>query len=346
VDKRSVSHSGPGSAIFNYTVVATKSAAVDSAFTMTGDITVFNSNDTAATAVSVADDVLGFTDETCTVTGGDSTVAAGASEVFQYSCTLPTAAAGSTGTNQANVTWDQSSIGSPGTSTTATALYDFGSVPTTVVGNCTTVTDTFGLSGSAGSTTTLGSPCATATYTYARTIAIPATGCLTYDNTARLSSGASASASVRVCRLNSDGYTMGYWQNKNGQGLVGTNYAGLCTYLAAYPNVLTLPTSCTANSLKSYVNTVINAANASGTGAPMFKGQFLATALSAYFSHALAATSVVVPGSLLGTSNCITVANLLTAGNASYAALSANKVNFMAVKDVYDHINNNIQLTC
>jgi hypothetical protein len=190
-------------------------------------------------------------------------------------------------------------------------------VPTTVVGNCTTVTDTFGLSGSAGSTTTLGSPCATATYTYARTIAIPATGCLTYDNTARLSSGASASASVRVCRLNSDGYTMGYWQNKNGQGIIlnhsgascqalktwltGSNFTGIpgspnngagpfadlsATACGTSPS-LTGKSTTPPSGVVGYVYTMIKNATCSSTSKTcnsMLKAQMLATALNVYFS--------------------------------------------------------------
>lgn len=349
VDRTYVQQSG-GSATFNYMVVATKGAAVDSAFVVSGQVTVFNTNDTTVTDVSVSDNILVIADETCAVTGGSTTIAAHDQATFNYSCTLPSATAATTGMNEATVNWNAASINSLNNSTTAQAGFDFSTATPTVVGDCTTVTDTFGLSGTTGTPTTLGRICASRTFTYARTIAIPSSGCLTYNNTAALSDGDTAGASVTVCRTNSDGFTMGYWANKNGQKRINDNAAGLCTYLAAYPNVLTLPSPCTASSLKGYVLTTIRAAEASGVngGAPMFKGQFLATALSAYFSTNLANTYVVVPGSLLGTGNCIKVLDLLVAANASYSTLAApgNKTNFMLVKDVFDRINNNTALTC
>ena len=58
----------------------------------------------------------------------------------------------------------------------------------------------------------------------------------------------------------------------------------------------------------------------------MFKGQFLATALSAYFNASLASTGIAVsPSSLYGTT-CMTAPQLLTFGNATCATLSANKI--------------------
>jgi hypothetical protein len=318
----------------NYVVTVIKSAGVDSGFTVGGQVMVFNSNDSEVTGVSVAD-AIGLT--SCTVTGGSSSIAAGDSATFNYTCSLTGVTASSTGTNTATISWDQASINSPNASATAMANWDFSASPT-LVGNCTTVSDTLkGL---------LGTVCDTHTFNYSLSLNVPTAGCTTYPNTAsETTSGTSASASVQVCRTNSNGFTMGYWANKNGQAQIAGAYAGICTYLAQYSNVLTMPSPCTARSLDAYVSSVISAANASGTGAPMFKGQFLATALSAYFSSSLANTGIAVDSSIFG-SSCLKVSALLTFGNTNYAALSANKTTFMAVKSVYDSINNDIAVTC
>jgi hypothetical protein len=44
---------------------------------------------------------------------------------------------------------------------------------------------------------------------------------------------------------------------------------------------------------------------------------------------------------------CLTVGTLLADGNSHYSSLaSGSKATFMAVKDVYDRINNGVALTC
>lgn len=340
VDRTYVQTSG-NTATFNYTVSATKGAGVDSGYTVSGQVQVFNLNDEAVSGVSVTDQIGAVA---CAVSGGSTTIAAGGSATFSYTCSLGDAAMA--GTNTATVTWDQASINSPTNSANATAPFDFTAAPT-LVNNCTTVTDTFGLSGSTGTTTPLGSPCATQTFTYARTITLPTSGCATYDNLAQESaSGTSAGASVRVCRTNSGGFTIGYWSNKNGQAQIKNNAPGLCPYLAQFSSVLSLlPASCDATSLSRYVLEVINAANSSGDGVAMYRAQFLATALNAYFSSALANTRVVVP-TTVHPSGCMTVAGLLTHGNTEFGTLSADKAVLLTVKDIYDNINNNNQVTC
>jgi len=342
VDKTSV-NTNSNTATFNYTVTVTKSAGVDSGFVVSGQVQVFNTNDRDVTGVSVSD-AIGST--TCTVSGGATTIAFGSSATFDYTCSLPnTTTAATTGTNTATVTWDKTSINSPNDSATATAAFDFSAAPQ-LVNDCTTVTDTI-TPGTLGQVT-LGSPCATTTYNYSRTD-VPATGCLTYTNTAVESATEdSDSKSVTVCRTNSNGFTIGYWQNKNGQNQIkAVAGASLCTYLATFSNVLTgLPASCTSSKLATYVYEVVKLANAAGTGAPMFKAQFLATALNVYFAPALGTTGVVVPTTIDG-DGCATVNELLAYGNTNYAALSTgDKTFFMTVKSLYDAINNNQAVTC
>lgn len=341
VDKTYVQASG-GTATFNYTVSVTKSTGADSGFTVTGKIQVFNPNTASVTGVTVSD-AIG--DTTCAVTGGSSTIAGGGSATFDYSCSLADATAATTGTNVATISWNQPSINSPNSSTTASAPFDFSADPT-LVGDCTTVTDRFD-----GTPQTLGSPCASTTFQYPHTVPIPQTGCRSYTNTAvESTSGSSDSETVKACGTNSNGFTIGYWSNKNGQGKIkNAAEGGLCAYLAGYSAVLSgappFPSPCNATTLPKYVADVIAAANASGTGVAMFKAQFLATALSAYFSSALANTGVVVPASI-DADGCMTVSELLVYGNASFGTLSADRAALLALKDIYDNINNNNQVTC
>ena len=350
VDRTRVEQSG-GSATFNYVVTATKSAATDSAHAVSGSIVVFNPNSATVTGVSVTDSTLG---RTCAVTGGATSIAGGESATFGYVCNLSgLATSTTTGTNTATVAWDPASIRSPGSSTTATAPYDFAGAVPTVTGNSTDVTDTFGLSGTSGTQQTLATGITSSqTFPDQRTIAIPSRGCLTYDNTARVT-GDSDSESVTVCRTSAGGFTMGFWQNKNGQARIEQNRTGLCSYLSSYRNVLSdLPTgtACTTSgNLKSYVTRVIKAAQASGDGAPMYKAQFLATALSAY-NTSLAGTSVVLTSreaGLLGLTTCATVSSILQRADANYPALSSGaKEDFMLIKTLLDRINNNQTITC
>ena len=97
---------------------------------------------------------------------------------------------------------------------------------------------------------------------------MPATGCLIYTNTAvESANGTSATADVTACRANPYGFTIGYWQNKNGQAkITGAAATGLCTYLATFSNVLGTISSCDTT-LAKYAYDVIKAANASGDGA-------------------------------------------------------------------------------
>ena len=350
VDKTLVSASG-GSATFNYTVVATKSSPVDSGYTVSGEISVFNPNVGTVTGVTVTD-AIGAT--VCTVSGGSSSIAGGDSASFDYTCALAAADA-TTGTNTASVTWDQASIDSPGNSTTASANFNFANATPTVVGNSADVTDNFNLGGPVA---LVPSPItASHTYNYSRTIAIPNSGCLSYTNTAVVTfqgGSDSDSETVTVCRFNSNGFTIGFWQNKNGQKLISDNKVAICTALAAYTNVLGTISNCTTgNNLTTYVTNVIKAAEASGDGAPMFKAQFLATALNVWRTPSLGTTSIQLTAgeaSLLGGSACRTVSAILAAANTAYPTLSnpalTSKADFMSIKSLFDRINNNIQLTC
>jgi len=110
-------------ATFNYLVTAIADGFVDSGWEMTGQITVTNPNefDDGALTVTVTDltDVGG----TCVVEDGeDVTIAPGATETFDYTCTFDEQPAYE-GTNTAYVAWTDTA-GEPQT-TTGTADVDF-----------------------------------------------------------------------------------------------------------------------------------------------------------------------------------------------------------------------------
>jgi uncharacterized repeat protein (TIGR01451 family) len=83
--------------------------------------------------------------------------------------------------------------------------------------------------------------------------------------------------------------TIGFWQNKNGQGIItsycaGTNGTSLNTFLLTFKPFQDLAGS-TCAKIATYVTNVIKAANASGSSMnAMLKAQMLATALDVYFS--------------------------------------------------------------
>jgi hypothetical protein len=86
---------------------------------------------------------------------------------------------------------------------------------------------------------------------------------------------------------------MGFWQNKNGQGIItsycgGTSGTSLYTFLTGFNPFKDL-TSATCSGIATYVTNVIKAATCTSstkTCNSMLKAQMLATALDVYFSDA------------------------------------------------------------
>ncbi len=308
VDKTLVKQVG-GSATFNYEVSVSKDSGTDSDWTVSGDIVVSNPNDFVDfTGVNVSDAV--DNGGTCTVTDGtDATIPKSDSKTFAYRCTYASAPTANAGVNTATATWDQSALSTPSASAEGTADFTFGTGPTppnpTVIDDCVSVADSY-----AG---TLGTTCASKTYSYARTIAIPANGCVAYPNTASFTtnttgSTGSASQSVTVCGPAKTGaLTIGYWQNPNGQGIIkaGAATAGVCnsgTWLRQFAPFQDLSATASCSTVASYVTTVIKAANASGAAMnAMLKAQMLATALDVYFSNsALGGNKISAPAPIGG----------------------------------------------
>lgn len=289
-----------GSVTFDYAVTVTKSSASDSGWRIDGDINVSNPASNTGTVVNIAvtDSVdnggICNVDSTGTDTQSLGDLAPGASASVSYYCTF--AANPGSGTNTAHVVWNPNlSDGSvtPSSSFDATADYTFGD-PTTVNGNCITVTDTF-----SGSTTTLGSPCGTTTYNYTHTINVAA-GCVSYTNTATFSgasvtvglNGPSASQTVTVCGpLRTSALTIGFWKTTNGNTLIQYYCApaaktSLATYLSSLGGgngPFSGAAGKTCSQLVTFVNGILSGANSTDMNV-MLKAQMLGTALDVYFS--------------------------------------------------------------
>lgn len=201
VDKTSVTTTA-NTVDFNYTVVATKLAGVDSNFKVTGAIAITNPSKNSVDLL-VTDDILGRTDETCSVNGGPSeavhTIQPGGA-VLNYSCTLPSKA---NGTNRVVIDYPlRAAAAVPGEWLGAfDAAFTFGDP--TLKNNSVDVTDAF--NGAAAVPLAGGDDITESkTFTYTRTVNVPATGCTTFPNIANITStdglSKNANASVQACR--------------------------------------------------------------------------------------------------------------------------------------------------
>jgi hypothetical protein len=217
---------------------------------------------------------------------------------------------------------------------------------------------------------------------------VPINTCVFYDNTATFTTnttGATGSASqkVEVCGPVTGGLTIGFWQNKNGQGIItsGASLSGVCksgTWLRQYAPFQDLSATATCTQVATYVTNVIKAANASGAAMnAMLKAQMLATALDVYFSDpALGGNKINAPAPLGGVKTDLTQVNA-PPGSASYvnARPAFNNVSCQTVladlayaasqsnaggsawygqvkatqelaKDTFDAINNQVAFSC
>jgi uncharacterized repeat protein (TIGR01451 family) len=207
VDQTAVTTSSD-TATFNYTVAVTKSAATDSGWTVTGTISVTNPNAYSVSNVTVTEQGVD-NGGVCTLntTGALGTLALGQTASVDYTCTYAAAPAPAAGTNTANVTWTlpaQGDTPAAPQSGTVTQAFLFGA-PTTTLHDSVNVGDSFdgaALVGFDGGQNINASK----TFTYARTVAVPATGCRVYPNKATVTAtdvpsySKDASASVQVCR--------------------------------------------------------------------------------------------------------------------------------------------------
>ncbi len=354
-----------GSVVFKYTVQVSQTGFSDGNQRVSGKITVHNPNDWEAITADVSDSLPNCTfDKTLPVT-----VLAGGFVDVGYSCPSD----GTNGTNTATVTWDPATSFTPDGSVPGSADFAF-TTPAQTFDKTITVSDSYG--GPLGSVAgTDSQPFASATFGYSRTITVQP-NCIDYPNTATINeTGQSSSATVTVCGFASTGaLTMGYWQNKNGQGIInGANQANLGNWLRQFHPFSDAPSS----ALGTYVTNIIKAANASGAAMnPMLKAQMLATALDVYFSDpALGGNKINAPApigsvsidltkvnapvgsgtyeddSAAFSSGCETVSAALTdaaghsnpGGSVWYAQVKATQ---QLAKDAFDAVNNTVVFGC
>jgi hypothetical protein len=139
------------------------------------------------------------------------------------------------------------------------------------------------------------------TFKYSYVVKVPH-DCVKLDNTASFTVAdkdsdaddtGSSSVTAKVCRTpaNTGALTMGFWQNKNGQGIIsGQAKTGTCAstaWLRQFHPFSDLAASSTCSQVATYVYNVIKAATCTSTSKTcnaMLKAQMLATALDVYFS--------------------------------------------------------------
>jgi hypothetical protein len=293
VDKTIVRQIG-GSATFTYTIKVTRDGGTISDVKVTGTISVFNPNvDAQSNTLPV--DIDGVADQlsdstVCAVTNGGPQTLTQFQTDFAYECDLGGLPQGELD-NTATVTWSDQFL-NDGTflaGNSANFIFSNISFAEDTIDECVNVTDS-----SAGN---LGTACVgdpnPKTFTYQRTIPIPAHDCLSYDNTATFTTndtGATGSAgqTVTVCGpANTGALTMGFWKTTNGQNLVntycqngalGTYLRGLGTGSGPFSDA---PSTCSL--LKTYVYNVLNGASATNMN-KMLRAQMLASALDVWFS--------------------------------------------------------------
>ena len=311
VDKTLVEQVGGGTATFNYAVDVKQTGYIDSAWTVDGTITVVNQNEWEDVTVNVSDDI--GVGATCVVTGGAALVvprrnaatATDGSATVPYLCTYTTAPTDGAYANTAKATWNPAvaftPTGGPASGTAVGTASGSFVAPTSTVNATITVTDTYN---SVLPATILGTLTATDGPVFAsqlfpdsKTLTVPDFNCVTSTNQAAVVDGATPPATIATSALimvkacgpaKTGALTIGFWQNKNGQGIIKAQTAGTCvagTWLSGYAPFMDLPSGATCGAVATYVFNVIKAATSAGaTMNPMLKAQMLATSLDVYFS--------------------------------------------------------------
>lgn len=365
-DKTTVKQVG-GSVSVTYTITLTNTGQTPSAWQASGDITINNSSSVTFVGVSLTDWVTDAanvrdpnvgTKGTCLSQSG-LTIPPGATSVA-YTCTWSAKPSGfpTAETNNVEIDWDQAAYSTPDSFATANAPIDWGSANVTPVNDCVNVTDSFnganpathlgqfcasgvytldsGLSGTAYANLAVSYTAPTFTLTYSRSISVPQFGCTPFPNTATITeTGLQDGSSVTLCGPAKTGaLTMGFWQNKNGQGIIknSASTAGVCnltTWLRQYAPFQDLSASASCLTVATYVYNVIKAANASGSSMnAMLKAQMLATALDVYYSDtALGGNKIGAPAPIGGVAIDLTKVCAMIDGSGGTATCSGNYEN-------------------
>jgi hypothetical protein len=342
--------------------VVDKSEPNDSDFSLTGEITVTNPNSAPITVTGITDNP-GLDGVECTVEpiAEDGVIPAGKSATVSYDCDLGGTLDDSeiVGLNTAIVDWTfDNEAKEP---VTGDASWDFARANVTTTNDTATVTDLFANQDLDVLVTQEGETVLSDDYTfeYDRTMVVPDADCLPYDNTATVIGNggftASDDASVQVCReTNSGGHTIGYWQNKNGQGFVEREWksvrSAIDTYYQSDKHIGSLPADGEAAEGAAWVKAIVTA-DVTHDRVAMFDKQYLATVLSTVFAETkdidLAGTTIKVSAELrviLGLDDqLVTVGDLLTATKTHYSAITEDDEQREALKDIFDALNNNEQ---
>jgi hypothetical protein len=198
-DRTEVKQAGTDATLI-YTIVATKDGGTAVNYRVEGEILVTNPNNSDVTGVTVTDTLP---DASCTVTGGSNATIIPGTTTFDYTCTYTGTPADMTPTNTATASWGEQTVDG-GTlaagSATGTAGVTFGESDTPI-GNCVTVVDDNATPLDASDDVTLGTTCATKTYTHSISVKGVAGTCKEFTNTASLTAGATGSddATVKLC---------------------------------------------------------------------------------------------------------------------------------------------------
>jgi hypothetical protein len=365
-----------GSAVFNYTIDVTHDTGSDSAWKVTGSITVTNPNDWEDITLSNAGDAID-NGGNCTVdTTAGLTIPKSGSKSYPYSCTYPAAPSPADGTNTGTATWNSATYSTPHGTASGTAAAAFSTTSPSLVDNCVTVTDPNSPNPPLPATVCSTDP-SPKTFTYSKSVPAPIDTCVTVPNTAKYTtntSGAtgSSSQSVQVCGPVAGGLTMGFWSNKNGQALESGDGStgGVCnegSWLRTFNPFKDLSATATCAQVASYVYNVIKGGGTDCGGAtcnPLLKAQMLATALDVYFSSpALGGNKINAPQPIGGvkvnltawagafSASCETVLKALQDASAAsnndgsvwYSQVKATQV---LAKSAFDAINNAIAIAC
>ncbi len=285
----SINQAGGGTAPVGYTVTATQTGFADSGWTVSGNVTISNPNNWESITANVTDAI--DHSGSCSATGATNVpIPAGGSATVPYSCTF--ASNPGSGTDSAMASWNAAAASTADASKASAASYAFGN-PTTRTKQNVTVTDS--VQGTLGTVTAVDStPYASETFTYTRTLSVPASGCTAYPNTATIvQTGQSASASVQACGSSLiGGLYMDFWEDADGLQIISNQAkTGVCpatAWLRTYAPFQDLSAWATCRQVAAYTWAVLNEAfvsQAIGYENGILKGQMLTTALNVYFSN-------------------------------------------------------------
>jgi hypothetical protein len=285
-----------------YQVTQTELASKD-AYSVSGTITVENSNDVPATVTSVADSLPGFT---CAVDElpADTVVVDGMPLELGYECdplaTLPSG-------DLANTASASFTYGETGTGTASSDEMPvvFSATPDQEVDASPVLTDDKYPGVLPNTEYTVFIPASTETCTTGFTN----TATLTGDDDVVLDTDY---VTVQFC-VSIGGRTIGFWSNNNGRTALNSGTPTLWTQVkTAYPNI-TLSLVSVAD-LQSFLTA--RTTNCSGDCTTMLRAQFIATALNALYITDYGTQAVRVPNNLDtedgNVNGCATVNDLLT----------------------------------